>query len=93
MLLTAVPLTAVPLTAVPLSAVPLSAGPTPPAARDRVVDLAARRAATGAAVRAAAAAPVRHLPVALLEALQGSWGTPEELRGLRGARVRLASAR
>jgi hypothetical protein len=59
---------------------------------DRVVDLGARRAAAEAAVRAAAAAPVRHLPTAFLDALHGSWGTPEQL-GLRAAPVRLRVAR
>ena len=64
-----------------------------PATDDRVVDLATRRAAAEAAVRAVAQAPVRHLPAALLDALQGSWGTPQELLGVRGAPVRLALAR
>ena len=63
------------------------------AADDRVVDLAVRRAAAEAAVLAAAAAPVRHLPAALLDALQGSWGTPEELLGAAQQPVRLAVAR
>jgi len=62
------------------------------AARSRraygVVHLEALRVRSEAAVAAVAAAPVQHLPAALLEALQGSWGTPEELglvqeRGLR----------
>ena len=76
------------------SAVPLTALPTlPPAVEDRVVDLAARRAAADAAVRAVADAPVRHLPAAFLDALQGSWGTPRELLGPRAQPVRLASAR
>jgi hypothetical protein len=74
--------------------VPLTALPTPaPAPEDRVVDLATRRAAAGAAVRAVADAPVRHLPAALLDALQGSWGTAQELRGTRVPPVRLAVAR
>ena len=47
----------------PLIALPVTA----PADDDRVVDLAVRRAAAEAAVRAAASAPVRHLPAALLE--------------------------
>ena len=73
---------------------PLLPLPTPvPAAEDRVVDLATRRAAAQAAVRAAADAPVRHLPAALLDALQGSWGTPQELLGARTAPARLAVAR
>ena len=46
-----------------------------------MVDLTSRRAAADAAVRAAAHAPVRHLTAALLDALQGAWGTPEELLG------------
>ena len=70
---------------------PLS--PLPPVADDRVVDLVARRAAADAAVRAVAQAPVRHLPAALLDALQGSWGTAEELLGVRTAPVRLSVAR
>ena len=65
----------------------------PSSFEDRVVDLATRRAAAEMAVRAAADAPVRHLPAALLDALQGSWGTPEELLGERTAPVRLAVAR
>lgn len=64
----------------------------PPAAGDRVVDLAARRAAAAAAVRATAGAPVRHLPAGLLDALDGSWGTPEEL-GLPSPMRRLVVAR
>ncbi|MDP9466940.1 MAG: hypothetical protein M3P31_06900 [Actinomycetota bacterium] len=73
---------------------PLTALPTPASAvEDRVVDLATRRAAAEAAVRAVADAPVRHLPAALLDALQGSWGTPEELLSVRTASVRLAVAR
>ena len=51
--------------------------PTNPAAAP--VELSAVRARHEAAVAAVAAAPVRHLPAALLEALQGSWGLPEEL--------------
>ena len=60
---------------------------------DRVVDLATRRAAAQAAVRAVADAPVRHVPAALLDALQGSWGTPQELLAARTPPVRLAVAR
>lgn len=44
-----------------------------------VVDLSVHRARHERAVAAVAEAPVRHLPAALLLALQGSWGTPEEL--------------
>jgi hypothetical protein len=44
-----------------------------------VADLAAMRRRRKNALTAVAAAPVRHLPAELLEALQGSWGTPEEL--------------
>jgi hypothetical protein len=47
-----------------------------------VVDLAERRAVRESGVRAVAAAPVRHVPAELLDALMGSWGTAEEL-GLR----------
>ena len=70
---------------------PLTTLPAP--ADDRVVDLATRRAAAQAAVRAVADAPVRHLPAALLDALQGSWGTPQELRAGRTSPVRLSVAR
>ncbi len=71
---------------------PLS--PVPTSARDdRVVDLDLRRAAAEAAVRAVADAPVRHLPAALLDALQGSWGTAAELLGTRTAPARLVVAR
>ena len=75
---------------VPLRLVPLS----PQSEHDdHVVDLAVRRAAAQAALLAVAQAPVRHVPAALLDALQGSWGTPDEV--LRGGarRVRLAVAR
>lgn len=78
-----------PLTALPLTALPTLAT----AADDRVVDVATRRVAADAAVRAVADAPVRHLPAALLDALQGSWGTPAELLGARTPPVRLAVAR
>ena len=71
---------------------PLPAPPTS-VVDDRVVDLAVRRAAAQAAVRAVADAPVRHLPAALLDALQGSWGTPDELLRVRPAPLRLAVAR
>ena len=47
--------------------------------RTVVVDLERLRLRNAQVVAQAAAAPVRHLPAALLEALQGSWGTPEEL--------------
>lgn len=47
--------------------------------RPVVVDLEALRVRSEDAVAAVAAAPVQHLPAALLEALMGSWGTPEEL--------------
>ena len=73
----------------PLTALPLTA----PVPEDRVVDLGTRRAAAEAAVRAVADAPVRHLPAALLDALQGSWGTPEELASVIPAPRRLALAR
>ncbi|CAA9318725.1 MAG: hypothetical protein AVDCRST_MAG07-1653 [uncultured Frankineae bacterium] len=73
----------------PLIALPVAAAA---AAEDRVVDLAVRRAAAAAAVRAVAEAPVRHLPAALLDALQGSWGTAEELR-LRTTPARLTVVR
>jgi hypothetical protein len=72
---------------VPPFAVPTSA------CDDRVVSLDVRRAAAAAAVRAVADAPVRHLPAALLDALQGSWGTPDELLGTRTAPARLVLAR
>ena len=48
--------------------------------RPVVVDLEALRLRNERVVAEVAAAPVQHLPAALLEALQGSWGTPEELR-------------
>ena len=60
---------------------------------DLVVDLSARRAAADAAVRAAAAAPVRHVPAAFLAALQGSWGTAEDVLGVSASPVRLTAAR
>ena len=60
--------------------------PSPRRSRD-VVDLQVRRMGGERAMRAVASAPVRHLPAALLEALEHSWGTPEEL-GLAPAPVR-----
>lgn len=80
------PLHLVPL---PLTSSPAAASP----AEDRVVDLAVRRSSAHAALRAATDAPVRHVPAALLEALQGSWGTPEEVLGVAAWPVRLAVAR
>lgn len=62
--------------------------PATPSPERPVVDLAAHRARRDAVVTVAASAPVRHLPAELLEALMGSWGTPEEL-GLRPARRHL----
>lgn len=44
-----------------------------------VADLEALRLRNEGVVTALAAAPVRHLSVELLDALLGSWGTPEEL--------------
>ena len=44
-----------------------------------VVDLGRLRQRGSRAEAAVAAAPVRHLPAALLEALQGTWGSPQEL--------------
>ena len=52
-----------------------------------VLDLSARRARREQTVTRVASAPVRHLPAALLDALHGSWGTPEEL-GLTPAPAR-----
>jgi hypothetical protein len=43
------------------------------------LDLAVARERRERAVRRAAAAPVLHLTPEFLEALQGSWGAPEEL--------------
>ena len=77
-----------PLHSVPMTAVLLGAG-----SDDRVVELSVRRAAAEAAVSAVADAPVRHLPAAFLDALQGSWGTPQELLGERTAPVRLVASR
>ena len=61
-------------------AVPVTA-PVSFASRRRpvVVDLEALRVRSEEAVAAMAAASVQHLPAALLEALHGSWGMPEEL--------------
>lgn len=53
---------------------------------DAPVNLAVWRSRHEAAVRAAAAAPIRYLPAAFVEALQGSWG---EASVLEPARVRL----
>ena len=72
---------------------PLALPTTPSVAGDRVVDLGVRRAAAEAAIRAAAAAPVRHLPAAFLDALHGSWGTPSELLGARTSPVALSAVR
>jgi hypothetical protein len=56
-----------------------------------VVHLESLRVRSEAAVAAVAAAPVRHLPAALLEALQGSWGTPEELGLVQEPGLRLVA--
>lgn len=53
--------------------------PQTPAPDAVVLDLAALRERHEQAVAALASAPIRFLPAALLEALEGSWGTPEEL--------------
>ena len=55
------------------------------------VDLEALRVRNEQVVAAVAAAPVQHLPAALLVALQGSWGTPEELRLAPVPRLRLVA--
>ncbi len=44
-----------------------------------VADLEALRVRNEAVVRSVAAAPVRHVPAELLEALLGSWGIPQDL--------------
>ncbi|WP_297369705.1 hypothetical protein [Cryobacterium sp.] len=44
-----------------------------------VADLEALRVRNEDVVTAVSAAPVQHLPAELLDALLGSWGTPEEL--------------
>ncbi len=49
-----------------------------------VVDLAGRRQRAERAIAEVAAAPVRHVPDALLVALQGSWG---EVEGTAEAQV------
>ena len=57
------------------------------------VDLSARRSRVDLAVRATAQAPVRHLPAALLDALQGSWGMAQELLDLPVVEPAAGSAR
>lgn len=52
---------------------------TPSLEQPAVVDLSAHRARRDRTVACVASAPVRHLPPELLEALMGSWGTPEQL--------------
>lgn len=44
-----------------------------------VADLEALRLRNESVVSAVAAAPVRHVPAELLDALMGSWGTAEDL--------------
>ncbi len=56
-----------------------------------VLDLSLRRRRAARAVQEVADAPVRYLPAALLEALQGSWGTPEELLGTSSAAEHLTA--
>ena len=59
---------------------PTSLPVAPPRRRTAVLfDLEALRLRREQVVVQVAAAPVRHLPAALLEALEGSWGTAEEL--------------
>ena len=55
------------------------------------VDLEALRLRNEAVVAAVAGAPVRHLPAELLDALLGSWGTPEELGLAPSRRLRLVA--
>ena len=52
-----------------------------------VIDLHVRRMGGEQAVQVVAKAPIRHIPAALLEALQGSWGSPEQI-GLAPSRPR-----
>lgn len=56
-----------------------------------VADLEALRLRRKQALATVAAAPVRHLPAALLDALQGSWGSAGELGLLPERRLRLVA--
>ncbi|MDP3711487.1 MAG: hypothetical protein Q8R60_03235 [Mycobacteriales bacterium] len=57
------------------------------------VDLAAWRSRHEVAVRRTAAAPVRYVPAAFLDALQGSWGGLEPVEAAALELVRRVSAR
>lgn len=56
-----------------------------------LLDLETVRLRNEAVVAEVAAAPVRHLPEELLDALLGSWGTPEELGLVPQRRLRLVA--
>ena len=56
-------------------------------------NLARHRLRTLRAVQQAARAPVQYVPAALLEALQGSWGTPQAVLGAPVVPLRLLAAR
>jgi len=56
-----------------------------------VLDLSLRRRRAARSMKKVADAPVRHVPAALLEALHGSWGTPEEVLGTSPAAERLTA--
>ena len=62
-----------------------AAVPTPRTAGD-VIDLHMRRTGGQRVVERVASAPIRHIPAELLDALQGAWGTPEELGLVRRER-------
>lgn len=57
------------------------------------VDLATWRTRHTTAVRSAAAAPVRYVPAAFLDALQGAWGDLEPVEAAALELVRRVSAR
>jgi hypothetical protein len=67
---------------------PPSAAPSTSSPAGRPVDLATYRARHTAVVRAAATAPVRYLPAAFLDALQGSWGDIEPIEPVRQSAAR-----
>ena len=82
------------VTSVPSQRRPAGAGapaaPTTPAAP---VELAAWRSRHEGAVRRTAAAPVRYVPAAFLDALQGTWGDLEPVEAAALELVRRVSAR
>lgn len=73
----------------PVRCVPSQRRPAPEGVSPVPVDLAAWRSRHEGAVRRTAAAPVRYVPAAFLDALQGSWGDLEPVEAVEMAALEL----